>query len=62
MKKVEVLNFIDFIEEHYDVVDQEDWFTLQNMILDVCIKEANNRGYAKELAEKYPYFFETVKD
>lgn len=47
----------DFIGKHYDSVWQEDWFELQDVLLDAIAKDASRGGYAKSLVEKYPHFF-----
>ena len=57
MKKKDAFALTDFVAKHDDFVSQEDWFEFSGMVLDLVIEEANRRGYAAELAEKYPWMF-----
>lgn len=57
MNKATAFKIVDFIQQHYDAVWQEDWFELQGILLDAIADDANRGGYAKSLVEKYPYFF-----
>lgn len=57
MTKDTALRICDFIEEHYDSVWQEDWFELQELLLDAVAHDANRGGFAKALITKYPNFF-----
>lgn len=59
MRKVEAYRIIEFIEDHFDMVDQEEWFEFCGMVLDLIAHEANDRGpkAARELAEDFPDLF-----
>lgn len=47
----------DFIIKNYDMVWQEDWYELQDVLLEAVIKDASRGGYARTLVDKYPCFF-----
>lgn len=57
MNKTTAFEICDFIQKHYDMVWQEDWFELQGILLDAIADDANRGGYAKSLVERYPHFF-----
>lgn len=58
MTKDTAFTICEFIINHYDTVWQEDWFELQAILLEAVVNDANERGYAKSLAQKFPCFFE----
>lgn len=57
MTKDTAIWICEFISKHYDAVWQEDWFDLQDVLLDTVAHDANQGGYARAIAEKFPYFF-----
>lgn len=57
MNKTTAFEICDFIQQHYDAVWQEDWFELQEILLNAVVVDANRGGYAKALVEKYQHFF-----
>ena len=57
MTKNQALGFVDFICRHYDYVSQEDYFVLCDLILQAVVHDANQKGFARELAAKYPDMF-----
>ena len=57
MKKKDAFAIVEFIEAHYDIVGQEDWFDFCDMLLGTVVSDANGHGYAQELAKKFPAMF-----
>lgn len=49
-----------FIEDHYDMVSQDDWYELCEALLGMVCKHGNSKGFIGRLADKHPGFFEVV--
>ena len=59
MNKTDAFKIVEFIENHYDMVSQDEYFDLCDMLLDIIVKSANQKKYGAELAAKFPYMFGT---
>lgn len=62
MIKEEAYDIVRFIEEHFDMVTQEEYFELCSMILDLIAHLVSALGpkAARELIEAFPDFFGTT--
>lgn len=60
MTKQKAINLVSFIENHFDMVSQEEWFDFCEMVFDVVVRDATMQGYADELVKRFPSFFEIV--
>ena len=57
MDKSNAEKVLEFVENHYDYVSQEEWFDFCDMLLGMIVDSANKKGWAAELVENYPSFF-----
>ena len=60
MTKTDANNILDFIRRHYDMVSQEDWFDLCDMLIEVIGNDANRSTWGRKLAEENPDFFKVT--
>lgn len=60
MTKQKAINLVSFIENHFDMVSQEEWFDFCEMVFDVVVRDAAMQGYAEELVKRFPSFFEII--
>ena len=58
MNRSQATKICTFIENHYDYVDQEQYFELCEMLLDIVCDDANKGGYAESLVRDFPDFFD----
>ena len=57
MKKKDAFEIVEFVEQHFDYVGQDDWFDFCDKVLGIVVNEANRYGYAKDLAKRFPSMF-----
>lgn len=57
MTKQKAIRLVSFIENHFDMVSQEEWFDFCEMVFDVVVRDATTNGYADELVKRFPSFF-----
>lgn len=57
MKKKDAFRIVEFIENHFDYVSQEEYFELCDMLLGMVVDSANSHGYAASLTGEFPHMF-----
>lgn len=60
MTKAQANKILDFIRRHFDMVGQEDYFDLCDLLFEVIEHDANAGRYAAALAKDNPDFFKMV--
>lgn len=60
MTKGQANDILSFIRKHYDMVGQEDWFDLCDMLFGIIEHDMNQSSWGASLAEENPDFFEIV--
>jgi len=60
MTKEQACKLVGFINNHYDMVSQEEYFDFCEMVFDVVITDANKGGWASGLCKEYPDLFKAV--
>lgn len=48
----------EFIEQHYDGVDQVNWFDFCELVMRAVCDDANEHGYALPLKKVHPSLFD----
>ena len=57
MTKQKAIRLFSFIENHFDMISQEEWFDFCEMVFDVVVRDATMQGYIEELVKRFPSFF-----
>ncbi|MGX8696349.1 MAG: hypothetical protein ACSW8D_08195 [Prevotella sp.] len=57
MTKAQANKLSEFIVRHYDSVSQEEYFELCDIILQAIVHDANQQGWAKSIAIRFPQLF-----
>ena len=60
MTKTQATKLIDFIRRHYDMVGQEEYFDLCDLIIDAVEHDVNASSWGKAFANENPDFFKVT--